>query len=63
MRNDSAPERVPENTLIDQAASESAETLRMRRLFAGIPTGVMSHDLDTGAIEVNPAMVRMLGYP
>ncbi|HEX7526563.1 MAG TPA: PAS domain S-box protein, partial [Gaiellaceae bacterium] len=48
--------------MVDQAASEGAETLRMRRLFAGIPTGVMSHDLDTGAIEVNPAMERMLGY-
>jgi len=47
----------------DQMTSDGAETLRMRRLFAGIPTGVMSHDLDTGAIEVNPAMVRMLGYP
>jgi hypothetical protein len=42
MRHDSAPEQVPENTLVDQAAFEGAETLRMRRLFAGIPTGVMN---------------------
>ncbi len=37
--------------------------MRLRRLFAGIPTGIVSFDHETGVIEVNPAMVRMLARP
>ncbi|MGZ4393723.1 MAG: PAS domain S-box protein, partial [Gaiellaceae bacterium] len=58
------PERAPPHELTQDPGLSRAETLvRMRRLFAGIPTGIISNDLDTGKIEVNPAMERMLGYP
>lgn len=58
------PERGPPLELTRDPSQNGTETLvRMRRLFAGIPTGIISHDLDTDAIEVNPAMERMLGYP
>jgi PAS domain S-box-containing protein len=58
------PERPPPLELTQDPGRSRAETLdRMRRLFAGIPTGIFSRDLDTGTIEVNPAMEQMLGYP
>ena len=58
------PERAPPLELMPDPSQSQAETLaRMRRLFAGIPTGIISNDVDTGVIEVNPAMERMLGYP
>jgi PAS domain S-box-containing protein len=58
------PERAPPLKLTKDPSQIRAETLlRLRRLFAGIPTGIMSHDLDTGAVEVNPAMERMFGRP
>jgi len=58
------PERAPPLESTQDPGRSRAETLdRMRRLFAGIPTGIFSRDLDTGAIEVNPAMEQMLGYP
>jgi PAS domain S-box-containing protein len=48
----------------DAPGESQADALRrLRRLFAGIPTGIMSNDHETGVIEVNPAMVRMFARP
>ncbi|MGZ8716306.1 MAG: PAS domain S-box protein [Gaiellaceae bacterium] len=58
------PERAPPLELTQDPGQSQAEALkRLRRLFAGIPTGIVSHDSDTGVVEVNPAMERMFGRP
>ena len=45
------------------AESQTEALMRLRRLFAEIPTGIVSFDHETGVVEVNSAMVRMLARP
>jgi PAS domain S-box-containing protein len=52
-----------EQPTLDEGESRTEALMRLRRLFAGIPTGIMSNDHESGVIEVNPALVRMLARP
>jgi len=45
-----------------QQALEEAE-IRYRRLFDGVPVGLYRFAPDGQILDVNPALVRMLGYP
>ncbi|HEX7625732.1 MAG TPA: PAS domain S-box protein [Gaiellaceae bacterium] len=69
MRHESARLPAREDGCVDAttpdplADSQSEALMRLRRLFDGIPTGIISNDHDSGVIEVNPALVRMLARP